>query len=40
MPKGVFPHCERCGSRVQQWTVRVCARCLIEQSDEQQKGGV
>ncbi|AWN05088.1 hypothetical protein SEA_EASLEY_64 [Gordonia phage Easley] len=29
MPKSVFPHCERCGSRVLQWTVRVCARCLL-----------
>ncbi|QNJ56298.1 hypothetical protein SEA_OHGEESY_69 [Gordonia phage Ohgeesy] len=29
MPKGVFPRCERCGSRLQQWTVRVCARCRL-----------
>ncbi|QFP96182.1 hypothetical protein PP506_gp61 [Gordonia phage DobbysSock] len=36
MPKGVFPHCERCGSRVQQWTVRVCARCRL--NDETKEG--
>ncbi|AXQ62896.1 hypothetical protein SEA_ANGELIQUE_65 [Gordonia phage Angelique] len=35
MPKGVFPRCERCGSRVQQWTVRVCARCKLARNQKE-----
>ncbi|QDH93404.1 hypothetical protein PP504_gp67 [Gordonia phage Dolores] len=35
MPKGVFPHCERCGSRVLQWTVSVCARCNLAQHQKE-----
>ncbi|QDP45152.1 hypothetical protein SEA_MARTEENA_69 [Gordonia phage Marteena] len=37
MPKGVFPHCEQCGSRVQQWTVRVCARCRLADQQKEVK---
>ncbi|QYC54630.1 hypothetical protein PP488_gp72 [Gordonia phage Agueybana] len=37
MPKGVFPHCECCGSRVQQWTVRVCARCRLADRQKEVK---
>ncbi|AOE43940.1 hypothetical protein PP499_gp62 [Gordonia phage Bjanes7] len=37
MPKGAFPHCERCGSRVQQWTVRVCARCRLADQQKEVK---
>ncbi|UYL86926.1 hypothetical protein SEA_RAVENCO17_66 [Gordonia phage RavenCo17] len=39
MPKGVFPRCEQCGSRLQQWTVRVCARCRLAQNQKQRKAG-
>ncbi|AXH48412.1 hypothetical protein SEA_POLLUX_73 [Gordonia phage Pollux] len=38
MPKGVFPLCEQCGSRVQQWTVRVCARCRLADRQTPKEG--
>lgn len=39
MPLGVFPHCEVCGARVQQWSVRMCLRCQMAETKTKEVRG-